>query len=76
MNMNVCKLANKSIKLVDYTFYGTTERAHIDEFDIIDIIMIFAMVILTVLFIAWWVAPIRVIINKLNLKDVRFKCDK
>ena len=75
--MNICQLANKSIKLVDYSVYGTTENIRLyDEFDIMDIILMFVITILVIMFITWWLAPIHIIINKYNLKDVRFKCNK
>ena len=74
--MNICKLINKIGNLIDYTMCGKADSSMcINEVSLPEAFLIIVLGGMWVIFIMWWLAPIQFVINKLHLRDIKFKCD-
>ena len=75
--MNVCGFVNKIYLILNYSIYGETETAVCEtEISLPEAIISVFIGVLWVMLAAWYLAPIQFLINKLHLRNIKFKCNK
>jgi len=74
--LNICRLENYVMKMISYSLFGKVEDCDYKKEVSLDT-AIFAILlgIAWLLYVFWWLAPIQFIVNKLNMRDIKFKCN-
>lgn len=74
--MNICNELNKILCMIYYSLYGETKEYPYDsDISLPKAMLIVLISIVWLLIIFWWLAPIQFLVNKLHLRDIKFKCD-
>lgn len=75
--MNVCNFINKIYLMFNYTIYGEIETAVCEtEISLAEAIFTVLIGVIWGTLAAWWLAPIQFLVNKLHLRNIKFKCNR